>query len=68
MIKEGSTVVLRTKYAVYCTCKILNMSKSSLTITYCAGTKRDNETGEILEKHITETISLKEVVKMSERN
>jgi len=66
-IGKGSTVVLRTKDAIYSTCKIVAMSKENVTVTYFAGMKKDRETGEYYEDRPVETIPRKKIVSMSER-
>ena len=67
MIGKGSTVVLRTKDAIYSTCKIIAMSDENVTVTYFAGMKKDRETGEYYEDRPVETIPRKKIVRMSER-
>ncbi len=67
MIKQGSTVVLRTKEAIFSPCKVMAITKENITVTYFAGTKRDRETGEFSEVHPVETISMKNVKYLSER-
>lgn len=67
MIKEGSRIVLRTVNAIYSTCQVTAISNKSVTITYCAGMKRDRETGEYHMVSPVETIPAKEIVCMSER-
>jgi len=67
MIKEGSTVILETAEANYCPCKVVNLSSSNITISYCAGTAKDKETGKIIPDVKIETIPRKNITRMSER-
>lgn len=67
MIEKGSTVILRTKEAIYAPCKVIAISSESVTITYFAGAKRDRETGEYQDNHPVETIARKKIVSLSER-
>lgn len=67
MIEKNSTVVLLTKDAIYCTCKIVAVSMENVTITYFAGMKRDRTTGEFHMQHPVETIPRKNIISMSER-
>jgi len=67
-IGKGSTVVLRTKNAIYSTCKIVAMSDENVTVTYFTGMNKDRETGEYyIEDRPVETIPRKKIVSMSER-
>ncbi len=67
MIGKGSTVVLRTRDAIYSTYEIVAMSDENVTVTYFAGMKKDRETGEYHEDRPVETIPRKKIVRMSER-
>lgn len=67
MIEKGTTVVLHTEKAIYSTCKVVAISEQNVTVTYCAGQKRDRTTGEFKSEWPVETIPMKSVVKMSER-
>lgn len=67
MIEEGSTVILRTKNAIYSTCKVVALSDSNVTIEYFAGMKRDRTTKKMRESRPIETIARKNIVSMSER-
>lgn len=67
MIREGSTIVLRTNNAIYSPCKVVSISDQNITVTYCAGTKRNRTTGEFQENHPVEIIPRKEIISMSER-
>jgi hypothetical protein len=67
MIKEGSRIILRTDDAIYSPCRVLSLSKVSITVTYFAGSKRNKQTGAFQEIHPVETISLNKVISMSER-
>ncbi len=67
MIQIGSTVILQTEEAIFCTCKIVGMSAGNISISYCAGTKRDKRTGEYRDNHPVETISRKKILQILER-
>lgn len=67
MIQKGSTVVLQTKDAIYCTCKIIAMSEKNITVTYLAGTRKDKKTGKSFENRPVETIPCKKIISISER-
>jgi hypothetical protein len=67
MIQKDSVVVLRTKEAVYSTCKIVSMGKENITIKYFTGMQKDNQTGQMRGDHRVETISRKNIVDISER-
>lgn len=67
MVKEGSRIVLRTKDAIYSTCEVVAISKANVTVTYCAGLKRDRATGDYHMVSPVETIPIKKVIYMSER-
>lgn len=67
MIAKDSIVLLRTIDAIYCTCKVLEISESSVTISFVAGTKKDRETGEYAPNEKQETIPRKKIIQLSER-
>lgn len=67
MIQNGSTVILRTKDAIYSTCKIVEMSTTHVTIKYHAGQKRDRNTNEFVEDRRTASIPRQKIEQMSER-
>lgn len=67
MISKGSTVILRTKDAIYSPCTIVAISSLNITVTYSAGQKKDSRTGRLVKSHPIETIPRKEILKMSER-
>lgn len=67
MIDKGSTVILRTKDAIYSPCQVLAISKENLTVTYFAGMKKNRETGEFHEERPVETIPRQKIVSLSER-
>lgn len=67
MIGKESIIVLRTKDAIYSTCKIIAMSDENVTVTYFAGMKKNRETGKYYEDRPVETIPRKKIIRMSER-
>lgn len=67
MIQKGSTIVLRTKEAIYSTCEIVAISDENVTVTYFAGVKKDRQTGKMHEVRPVEIIPRKKIVSMSER-
>ena len=67
MIQNGSTVIIRTKDAIYSPCKITSITPDNVTVTYYAGSKKDRKTGELYEDHPVETISRKNITSISER-
>lgn len=67
MIEKGDTVFLQSQEAIYCTCKIVTISDKNVTITYCAGMKRDRNTGEFHMQRPVKTISKEDIVHMSKR-
>lgn len=68
MIKEGSSVILITKNAIFSPCKILSVGKTGFTITYFAGSKRNRQTGKFDEVRPVVIIPFKDIDKISERN
>ena len=68
MIDTGSTVILRTKKAIYSPCKITKMSKVDVTVTFFKGMTWDKEAQKHVEEHAVETIPRKEIVSISERD
>lgn len=67
MIEPGSTIILRTKEAIYATCKILAMNKDNIRIAYFTSIQKDRKTGKSCGNNVVETIPLKNIVSMSER-
>ncbi len=67
MIDKGSRIILRTKDATYCPCKVVAMSNDNITVRYFAGTQKDRKTRESYDNYTVETIPLRHVVSMSER-
>jgi len=67
MIDKGSTVVLQTKKAIFSTCEIVDRTKTTISVRYFAGMKRDSETKEYYESRPVEMILLKEIIHISER-
>lgn len=65
-IGENSTIILRTKDAIYAPCKIASMSNENITVTYVR-IEKNQKTGKYRAVHHTETIPRKNVVRMSER-
>lgn len=68
MIQKDSIVELRTKDAIYSTCKIVAISDENVTITYFAGMKKDRQTGKMHEVRPVEIIPRKKIISMSERS
>ncbi len=68
MIEKGSLIVLRTQEAIYSPCIIVAISSGNVTVSYCAGVKKDRSTGRSYAEHKTETILRKKIVSMSERH
>lgn len=67
MISPGSTVILRTKDAIYSPCTIIAISEQSITITYVARNKKDRATGKYSESRPVETILRKDILSLSSR-
>lgn len=67
MIAKDSIVLLRTIDAIYCTCRVLEISESNVTISFVAGIKKDRETGEYVPNKKQETIPRKKIIQLSER-
>ena len=65
MIKKGQTVHLETKDAIYSPCKVMEISKMSITVRYFAGMKRDKSTGGFFEEYRVETLNMKNVTHLS---
>lgn len=67
MITQGSIVELKTENATYSPCKVVSMSKTSISVEYSAGLKRDGETGKFRSDKRTENIPMRDVVSLQER-
>jgi len=64
-IQVEATLNLRTKKAIFLPCKVVKAGEKSVTVTYCAGMKKDRQTGEWFENHPVETIPAKDIVSVS---
>jgi hypothetical protein len=67
MIQKGSTVILRTRNAIYSPCEVALLHRNSVAVKYLAGMKKDRKTGKMVEDRRVETISRNDIVSMSER-
>jgi len=67
MIKIGSTVIVRTKDAIYCVCELIAMSDKNITVGYFAGMKKDRATGKLRPDHRVDIISRSKIINISER-
>jgi len=64
-IQVEATLNLRTKKAIFLPCKVVKAGEKSVTVTYCAGMKKDRQTGEWFENHPVETIPARDIVSVS---
>ena len=67
MITQGSIVVMRTTGAIYQPCEIVAMSEKTVTVKFFSGMKKKKGTGGMYADYVTESISRKNIVSMSER-
>lgn len=67
MIDKGSLVILRTKDAIYSPCKIVNMSKQDVAVTFFKGMRWDKEKERYVEDRVIEVIPRKNIIRISER-
>lgn len=67
MIQKGSTVIVRTRNAIYSPCQIALLHAKSIAVTYLKGMKKNRETGEMVRDYRVDTIPRNQIISMSER-
>jgi len=67
MIQKGSALILTTENAIFSPCEVVNIGKTSITITYFAGSKRNRQTGKFNEIRPVVTIPFRDIKEVSER-
>lgn len=67
MVEVGRTVVLRTKRAVYTTCKIVSLGKEAIAVSYMVADALELVRGRLVLVYMRETVAAKDIVSVSER-
>lgn len=67
MIDTESTIILRTKDAIYSPCKITNMSKTDVAVRFFKGMRWDKEAERYVGDYVVDIIPRKKIVCISER-